>query len=163
MRNENDLCQDSYNEASIIKTVLNHDLEIEDSFNLEKLRKTTLTTCTCLFTSSYGLPCRHMLWIYRQKQFEHIPTSVIAPVWLIAANIQVENQVLGHNIDSNIRECCVSALSTDEKYLIMCSEFKSIAEKAKNSEENIKLVRDTIQKLAANLQCMNQKEQNLAK
>ena len=95
MRNENDLCQDIYNEASIYKTVLNHDLGIEDAFNLEKLRKTTLTTCTCLFTSSYGLPCRHMLWIYRQKQFEYIRSTYQChrTLWLIAANIQVENQV----------------------------------------------------------------------
>ena len=54
------------NQASKIATILKHDLGIE--LNDEQLRKTTLTTCTCLIPNSYGLPCRHMLWIYRQKQ-----------------------------------------------------------------------------------------------
>ena len=39
--------------------ILKHDLGliVQDSLNVVKLRKTTLTTCTGLFSNSYGLPC----------------------------------------------------------------------------------------------------------
>ena len=165
MGNEKDLWRDSQNETSITTTVLRNDLGIEDAFNQEKIRKTSLTTCTCLFPSSYGLPCRHMLWIYRQKQMEFTPTSVISPIWHILASscTEVSHQVMNDNYDSTVQECGVPILNADENYLLMCSEFKSIAEKAKNSEENIKIVRDSIKMLAANLQYMNLNERYFAK
>ena len=98
-----------------------------------------------------------MLWIYRQKQIECIPTRVVAPIWFIASNIEVEHQVLDHNSNSIIQE---PILTPDEKYLLMCSEFRTIAEMAKYNEENFKLFRDTIRNLADNFQSMNLNEQN---
>ena len=102
----------------------------------------------------------HMLWILKQKQIECIPTRVVAPIWFIASNIEVEHQVLDHYSNSIIQE---PILTPDEKYLLMCSEFRSIAEKAKYNEENFKLVRDTIQNLVGNFQYMNLNEQNSAR
>ena len=44
-------------------------------------RKTTLTWCSCLFPTSWGLPCRHMLLIYHHLKFTNVPENAISDFW----------------------------------------------------------------------------------
>ncbi|KAI6657110.1 hypothetical protein LOD99_15896 [Oopsacas minuta] len=59
-------------------------------------RKTTLTSCTCLFPSSWGLPCRHMLIVHHHEKITNIHDKAIVDFW------KIENQA-DHN--SNIYSC----------------------------------------------------------
>ncbi|KAI6654581.1 hypothetical protein LOD99_977 [Oopsacas minuta] len=44
-------------------------------------RKTTLTSCTCLFPSSWGLTCRHMLIVYHHEKITNIHDKAIVDFW----------------------------------------------------------------------------------
>ena len=48
--------------------------------------KTTLTYRTCLFPSSWGLPCRHMLIVYHHEKITNIHDKAIVDFWKVSSH-----------------------------------------------------------------------------
>ncbi|KAI6650577.1 hypothetical protein LOD99_7627 [Oopsacas minuta] len=91
-------------------------------------RKTTLTSCTCLFPPSWGLPYRHMLIVYHHEKITNFHDKAIVDFW------KIENQA---DHSPNINSCIGShnvielqendqnnpILTKDERYNILTTEF----------------------------------------
>ena len=63
--------------------LINFDLGLSSTISGHPIQKTTLTLCSCLFPSCWGLPCRHMFSVYHHKKITHVPDNVISEFWKV--------------------------------------------------------------------------------
>ena len=57
---------------------------LSSAFSGHPTRKVTLTSCSCLFPSCWGLPCRPMLLVYHHKKMTLVPDNAISDFWKVS-------------------------------------------------------------------------------
>jgi hypothetical protein len=98
--------------------------------------------CSCGFPVSLGLPCRHLLKYFMQKQMQKIPGNIIAPRWL--APIESHDYVLSlqpvyKNSEPTEITDPVLSISNRERYNNLLSLFRNVAIRYSNTEMYCKL------------------------
>ena len=125
-------------------------LPSEITTSSETLRRVSLSSCTCLFPTCWGLPCRHILLVYLHKNITKIPDGIISSLWLVKGNLVNElittyRRVPEHNVSLFLQ-------TKDERYAILCNDFKNVARIASLTSENTEKVRIELMKISRLLQ-----------
>ena len=142
------------------------DLALENNISSSKklIRKTTTTSCTCLFPTCWGLPCRHQLRIYLQKNVSYVPNEVISKSWIVKTADQRRESLLElFTIQPTIlHDVHTTPRTKYERYAILASEFKSVAHIASLSVESTEELRSQLRNFITNtLKSKNEDSQEL--
>ena len=125
-------------------------LPSEITTSSETLRRVSLSSCTCFSPTCWGLPCRHILRVYLHKNI-----TIISSLWLVKGERQRDNLV-NELINTNRRvpEHNVSHIlqTKDERYALLCNDFKNVARIASLTSENAQKVRKELMKISRLLQ-----------
>lgn len=110
----------------------------------QRTRVTTLTTCSCQFNCKWGLPCRHMLYLYMQQQIDIMPEGVVKPIWfnLAAEDITTKKRELLRILPPEPHEDGAfhtpsRNMTQQERYSFLLQEAKSVIEVASRSDESM--------------------------
>ena len=118
----------------------------------ETKRQTTLTSCTCLFPCCWRLPCRHMIRLYVHKQIEHIPEEVLSQIWFLKTDIQMNEYIQNLYISHlTVEQGETTNMTRDDRFTILCADFKNLAGVASISQENTNKLRETIKEITHKL------------
>ena len=161
LESQNDLTNEtgeSNRDESIMKInfddIHKSDLGLNQTTNTT--RRTTITSCTCLYHSCYGLPCRHMLRVYLNEQLNYVPEGVVASIWYLKTNEEKEDQLsrllttkttLVHPTTNES-----PVLTQNERYTLLCAEFRSLARIGFLSHKHTQIIREEIINLINQLQ-----------
>ena len=122
----------SNDSQDVSKNLIACDLGIQSNLNeLHKYsRKTTLNSCTCLFPNCWGLPCRHMLRIYLEKKITCVPPEILSKIWIKKTDEEKADSFKSFIHISPLVHTTLATqpvLSRDDRYSLLCSEFKNLA------------------------------------
>ena len=125
-----------------------------------KYRITTLTSCSCQFPMAFGgLPCRHILAACMWDKVTEYPTDDIASKWL-RMDVEEENhlhEALVHDAEAKAPKpprpsgSLASTLTRPERYRVLLSSARDVAEKACETAESFKETKELLRTLTLRL------------
>ncbi|KAJ0863281.1 putative transcription factor FAR family [Helianthus annuus] len=89
-------------------------------------------TCSCAKFETYGILCKHILYVLKKRHVETLPDHYILPRWTLDAKYKVDNCTIGLEDTHNENE--VSALTL----WYVQSNFRKAIEQARDSPVEIK-------------------------
>ena len=110
-------------------------------------RRASLLSCTCQFHSCWGLPCRHMLWLYQHFQVPLFIQGVISPRWGkhdIDDPVEKRRMLLRTLPREHIGQLPSRPLNRREIFCFLSSESKAVIEVASQSEEGMQVFLDCL-------------------
>ena len=111
--------------------------------------RVTLTTCSCQFYLSWGLPCRHMLRVHFQKNWNSwlvVENEIINLNWFVKQNILVSGS------SGSEKNASVSTVDSLDKRKVDLKHWTSLLvecslKSASDTHSTINLIKDQIKKL----------------
>ncbi|XP_021770614.1 protein FAR1-RELATED SEQUENCE 5-like [Chenopodium quinoa] len=114
------------------------------------------TTCSCKLFYRQGIPCRHMIWVWKAKRFETIPEQYMLHRWTTMAMKKPIFDLGGNLLEQYIHTCVSLAEGKDEDIQDLVINLQGIrkdleakriarnnetaAESANNKEQDIELL-----------------------
>ena len=108
-------------------------------------------SCSCQFTSCYGLPCRHILRTCEVMQLS-VPVELCSPRWRYRDPAQVREQVEAlRRRNPAPRSAPAQTLSRDERFGLLMSASRAVAELGAADATLYNLAREGVDALVARL------------
>ena len=124
----NFISQEKTSDGIESEQLIDIDLGLSSAISGHPTRKVTLTSCSCLFPSCWGLPCRHMLLVYHHEKMTLVPDNAISDFWkvsyldrLYCSNHGRRTRGAGGLEPSWIRKCC--SIELHFRKILSCSFF----------------------------------------
>ena len=124
-------------------------------------RFSTQNTCSCLFPSAYGLPCRHILASLHHRQHVAYPHDLLASKWrprtkeeiasLTAALRMVPKPSAACGASTRPAAASVIPSSRNDKYKALHAVGREVADEGSNSEWGYKVALSALETVLAEL------------
>ena len=99
-----------------------------------------------MFPTCWGLPCRHQLRVYLQRNIICVPNEVISTSWMIKTEDQKRQSIINLLSIETIPSQNVPTLNQIERYALLTSEFKNVAHIASLSLDSTDELRTQVRK-----------------
>ena len=113
-------------------------------------RTTTLNWCSCQFATHTGLPCRHIVRLSVHEQKATFEEGLIADQWRIMSPQEIEQRVEAFYAAEPAAYKPQDVTAAD-RYAVLTSEFRCVAELGSKTKGNFELVRENISSIAERL------------
>ncbi|XP_056688837.1 protein FAR1-RELATED SEQUENCE 5-like [Spinacia oleracea] len=103
--------------------------------------------CMCKMFERLGIPCRHMVWVWKAKMIEYIPDAYVLNRW---TSLATKTPIF--DLEGNILEACVDFVDCKRMLNELWSEIHTCVSLAQGNEEDLTDLVKNLKGLRLNLE-----------